>query len=94
MPKAFEVPRYVLDLPTLFCADLLALHSTTRTGSFFGAQLVDLCGDRKIFEVGQRAPPLAPLKWKLSDDFIRKDIGEHTCCVEQGSIEIFGAARC
>src|SRR5256884_610378 len=69
MVDAFEVARNVLDLPTLLGTALLALHSTARTGSLFRAQLVDLGGDRKIFEVGQRAPPLTPLH---SPQFVRR----------------------
>ena len=50
----------VLDLPALLRADLLALHAAARAGPLFRAQLVDLRGYRKIFEVGKmRAVPCA-----------------------------------
>ena len=61
MLNALEVPGQVLDLPALLRADLLALPSAARAGPLFPAQLVDLRGDRKILEVGQRAPSPPPL---------------------------------
>ncbi len=61
VPYALEAPGNVFDLPAFLAAYLFALHAAARTTSFFRFQLVDLRGNRKIFEVGQSTPPLAPL---------------------------------
>jgi len=66
MLKALEVPGKVLDLPALFRADLFAFLAAARAEALFGTQLVDVRGDREIFEVDQRAPPPAPLHLILS----------------------------
>ena len=60
MPNAFEAARNVLDLPALLRPDLQPLDSAAWTISFFAMQFVDVGCDRKIFEVGEIAPPLAP----------------------------------
>ena len=46
-----EVSRDVFDLPALLAADLFALHTATRAGPLFGAQLIYVGVDRKILEV-------------------------------------------
>jgi hypothetical protein len=60
MPNALEAPRNVLDLPALLLAYLLPLRSAAWTQSFFALEFVDVRRDRKIFEVGEIAPSLAP----------------------------------
>jgi hypothetical protein len=61
MMDAFEMAGKIFHLPTFVRADLLALDAAARAGSFSRVQLVDLCSYRKIFEVGEITPPLAPL---------------------------------
>ena len=61
MMDALEVAREVLDLPALLLADLLALEAAAWTSAFLGAQLVHMRSDRKVFEIRDPAPPLAPL---------------------------------
>jgi len=57
---ALEAPRNMLDLPAFFLPDLLALHTAAGTGTFLWAQLMNLRRDRKVLEVGQVPPALAP----------------------------------
>ena len=61
MMDALEVAGEVFDLPALLGANLLPFDSAARAHPLLRAQLVNLRGDRKIFEVLKPAPPLAPL---------------------------------
>ena len=61
MMDAFEVAGKILHLPALVRAYLLALDAAAWAGPFSRAQLVNLGGYRKIFEVGKIPPSFATL---------------------------------
>ena len=61
MMDALEVAGKIFDLPALVGANFLALFAAAGAGPLFGAQLVDVRGDGKVFEVGKMTPPSAPL---------------------------------
>jgi hypothetical protein len=60
MLNALEVAGKIFDLPALVGAYFFALLTTARAQPFHCTQLVDMGGDREIFEVGKMTPALAP----------------------------------
>jgi len=52
MMQAFEAAGKILNLPAFIRADLIVRQTTARTSTFRLAQLVDMRGNGKIFEVG------------------------------------------
>src|ERR1017187_7235151 len=61
MMDAFEVAGKIFDLPAMVRADFLALDAAAWASPLLLAQLVDTGGYRKIFEVSEVTPSLAPL---------------------------------
>ena len=81
----------MLDLPALFRADLLALDAAAGTGPLLRAQLVDMRGDRKIFEVRQMPPALAPLH--PPQFFFRFRMRRNILRVDRLLIQLFGEVQ-
>jgi hypothetical protein len=63
--QPFKMARMIFNLPTLLCADLLALFSAAGAGALLGTQLVHEGGGRQVFELGQIATALALLQMTL-----------------------------
>jgi tetratricopeptide (TPR) repeat protein len=78
--NALEAARNVLDLPALLLTNLLSLDSAAWTCSFFATEFVNLRRDRKIFEVGEIAPPLAPFD---SPQFVLRRVLRHILGVDR-----------
>ena len=88
---ALEAAGNMLDLPALLLADLLALDAAARTGPLLRAQLVDMRGDRQVFEVGQMAAALAPLH--PPQFFVRLRMRRNIVRVDRLLVQLLGEAE-